>query len=112
MSDVFYVALIDGVESGLYVIQSKGRPSKKEALDLPTGDTYISYLHRSLQVNDSKKLLLGIAWTTKEAIRYSAAFPERLIIDNTQCGKTSIIDWYRSHYMQQHIYCSTGISSL
>ncbi len=101
MCDVYYVALIDDAESGLYAIRSKGRPSKREALDLPDVDNYTSYLGKSLQNNDSKKLLLEIALTTKDAIQYSAAFPERLIVDTT----------YKSNIEKRALLIGTGITS-
>jgi hypothetical protein len=61
----------------------------------------VTYLRKALKVNDNSKVLLGVAWTTIDAVRYALAFPERLIIDTT----------YKSNVEKRALFLATGITS-
>ena len=101
MEDTFFIALIDDPVSGLYSLRSKGRPSKNQRAFLPEGEDYVTYLRKALKVQGGAKVLLAIVWTNKDALRYSLAFPERLIIDTT----------YKSNIEKRALFLGTGITS-
>jgi len=61
----------------------------------------VTYLRKALGVHGGTKVLLGVVWTTEEALRYSNAFPERILIDTT----------YKSNIEQRALFVATGITS-